>query len=118
LGLPGFSGFIAEIMIFLGAFKSSSTNHLVPAWMAIISTSGLILGASYYLWTIQRMFFGQFADRTESVLTDLDRREFLVLIPLAAAALFFGIIPQPLIDIINPFARQLTDVFLQYTNPR
>jgi len=118
LGLPGFSGFIAEIMIFLGAFKSANTTHFVPTWMAIISTSGLILGAAYYLWTIQRMFFGPFADKTGSVLTDLDRREFLILIPLAAAALLFGIIPQPLIDIINPFARQLTDLFLPFTNHR
>ncbi len=117
LGLPGFSGFIAEIMVFLGAFKSASTNHLVPAWMAILSVSGLILGAAYYLWTIQRMFFGKFADKTNSALPDLDRRELLILIPLAAAALVFGIFPQSLIDIINPFAKQLTELFASLTNP-
>ena len=44
LGLPGFSGFIAEIMIFLGAFKSNSVNGVLPVSFAIISTVGLVLG--------------------------------------------------------------------------
>ncbi len=117
LGLPGFSGFIAEVMVFLGAFKSAGSNHLIPAWMAILSVSGLILGAAYYLWTIQRMFFGKFADKTNSALPDLDRRELLILIPLAIAAFVFGLFPQSLIDVINPFAKQLTDLFASLTNP-
>jgi len=111
LGLPGFSGFIAEILVFLGAFKSAGHNQLVPFWMAVISTSGLILSASYYLWTIQRMFFGPFYTKTGiSTLSDIDRREYFILVPLSIITLVFGIFPQPLLDIINPFAQQLADL--------
>ena len=60
MGLPGFSGFIAEIMVFLGAFKSHSVNGPLHESLAIIATLGLIIGAAYYLWTLQRMFFGPF----------------------------------------------------------
>ena len=60
LGLPGFSGFIAEVMVFLGAFNSATTNALLPRWMAIVATLGLILSAAYYLWTLQKMFFGAY----------------------------------------------------------
>ena len=46
-------------------------------------------------------------------LYDVRKREYLVLIPLAAAALFFGIIPQPVIGIIEPFAREFSTFLLK-----
>jgi len=116
LGLPGFSGFIAEIMVFLGAFKSNSTNGLLHESFAIIATSGLVLGAAYYLWTIQRMFFGPLSLKNgiiETQLYDLTLREYVVLIPLCIAALFFGIFPQILIDIINPFAKDFVELLIK-----
>lgn len=115
LGLPGFSGFIAEIMIFLGAFKSNSVNGLLHESFAIVATLGLVLGAGYYLWTLQRMFFGPFylkGEISEHKIVDLDRREYLMLLPLAAAALAFGIFPQPVIDFIDPFAKHFTEFVL------
>jgi NADH-quinone oxidoreductase subunit M len=108
MGLPGFSGFIAEIMVFLGAFKSSSVNGLLHESFAIIATSGLVLGAAYFLWTIQRMFFGPFHIHTQgagSTIADLSRREYLVLTPLAIAAFLFGVYPQPVLEWINPFTQ-------------
>jgi NADH-quinone oxidoreductase subunit M len=106
MGLPGFSGFIAEIMILLGAFKSATANGLLHQSISIIATVGLVLGAAYYLWAIQRMFFGPFNYSGGGIITidDLQRREYAVLFPLAFAALFFGILPQPVLDLINPFA--------------
>jgi NADH-quinone oxidoreductase subunit M len=115
MGLPGFSGFIAEIMIFLGAFKSNSVNGLLHESLAIIATLGLILGAAYYLWTLQRMFFGPYdlkGNIAHSSIYDLNNREYLMLIPLAIAALFFGIFPQPLINFIDPFARNFSEFVL------
>lgn len=115
LGLPGFAPFIAEIMVFLGAFKSSSVNGLLHQSLAVVATGGLVLGAAYYLWTIQRMFFGPLhlkGGLQTSQLSDLNSREYLMLLPLAFAALWFGIFPQSMIDIINPFAREFTNSVL------
>jgi len=115
LGLPGFSGFIAEIMVFLGAFKSNSANGLLHESLAIIATSGLVLGAGYYLWTIQRMFFGPFnvkGNVSEGMLTDLDRREYIMFVPLTLAIVIFGIFPQPLLNVISPFAQQFVQMVL------
>jgi len=109
MGLPGFSGFIAEILILLGGFKSASANGILHESLAVIATVGLVLGAAYYLWTIQRMFFGKFHYKELSLtsrLTDLSVKEYYVLIPLAAATLVFGIFPQLILDWINPFAYQ------------
>ncbi len=105
LGLPGFSGFIGEVLIFFGAFQSHTLNNLVPFWMPLVATLGLLLGAGYYLWTIQRMFFGPFAIKTmHTELNDLTPREYSMLLPLAILAFLFGILPQLLLNYINPFA--------------
>jgi len=115
MGLPGFSGFIAEILVFLGAFKSGSIHGPLHESLAIVATAGLILGATYYLWTLQRMFFGPFhlkGDISSPQIFDLDRRELIMLVPLAMATLFFGIYPQPLIAIIDPFAEHFAEFVL------
>jgi NADH-quinone oxidoreductase subunit M len=115
MGLPGFSGFVAEIMIFLGAFRSASANGVLPEGLAIVATIGLILGAAYYLWTLQRMFFGPFNVKpniSEAQIFDLTKREYVLLVPLAAATLCFGIFPQPLISIVDPFAKHFAEFVL------
>jgi NADH-quinone oxidoreductase subunit M len=107
LGLPAFSGFIAEIMVLLGAFKSNGHNGLIHQSFAFIAALGLVFGAAYYLWTIQRMFFGPFDVKgiaRKMELTDLDSRELLMLVPLCVLTFMFGIYPQPLLEVINPFA--------------
>lgn len=116
LGLPGFSGFIAEIMILLGAFRSGSFNGLIHESFAIVATLGLILGAAYYLWTLQRMFMGPFHVKGEiksEQLTDLDKREFGMLLSLALLIIVFGIFPQLLLDYINPFAQNFSEFMLR-----
>lgn len=104
LGLPGFSGFIAEVFTLLGAFKSYSENAMVPQWMAVVSAFGILLGASYFMWTIQRMFFGEksfkLAEWTTQ-LKDLTTIEWLVLVPLSLITLFIGVYPAYLFDMSN-----------------
>jgi NADH-quinone oxidoreductase subunit M len=107
MGMPGFSAFIGEIMVFFGSFASHSHNGFIPAWIPITATLGIILTASYYVWTIQRMFFGKLFVHENKSITDLTTREWLMLLPLGLLILFLGIYPQPLLDLINPFAIQL-----------
>ncbi len=113
LGLPGLSGFVGEILVFIGAFSSATTNSLVPRWIAIASVSGVIISATYYLWTLQRMFFGNFWVRKEEWLdqfTDLTRREWLVFIPLLVLILVLGVYPRLAIDFLD----QSISVFLSH----
>ena len=117
LGLPGFSGFIAEIFVLLGSFNSSMINGLLPKWMTVVAALGLVFSAAYYLWTIQRMFFGKFFTKIklgESVLSDLNAREYLMLVPLVILALFMGIFPGFLLDIINQSVAVFTDLVTQH----
>ncbi len=107
MGLPGFSGFLAEVLVFLGAFKSNSSNGVIHESFAIVATLGLIFGAAYCLWTIQRMFFGAFylkGSASTITITDTNTRENLMLSVLACLLVFFGIFPQVLLNITEPFA--------------
>jgi NADH-quinone oxidoreductase subunit M len=105
LGLPGFSAFIAEAFSLAGAFKSDNFNGLLPHWMAVVAAFGILLGAAYFLWTLQRMFFGKEmlkgGDVWASALTDLNVREKMTLFPLAAIALVMGLAPSLVLTHIN-----------------
>lgn len=114
LGLPGLVGFMGEMLVLVGAFQSGATG-ILPIWIPLVSTLGLALGAAYFLWTIQRMFFGTYAVKNESVdLTDLTSREYGMLLPLALAVVFFGIFPQVLLNIINPFSEEFVQKLLPF----
>lgn len=119
LGLPGLSGFIGEVLVLLGAFQSSSVNNFIPQWMAVAATFGLLLSAAYYLWTLQRMYYGKLALRKAEwmgALTDLTKREWLMFIPLVVMVLLLGIFPNLLLDISNGSLNQLKDLVWEQGN--
>ncbi|WP_258104458.1 NuoM family protein [Marinoscillum sp. MHG1-6] len=104
LGLPGFSGFVGELLTLIGGIGSEGINGLVPSWLGMLAVIGIIISAAYYLWALQRMFFGKFWAREESwedKLNDVDRREWLMLLPLAVLVLLFGILPGIILDPID-----------------
>jgi NADH-quinone oxidoreductase subunit M len=111
MGIPGFSGFIAEILVILGAFKSAGFNQNIPRVVAILSTSGLFLSAAYYLYTARKMFFGAFWVKDKSIqdlMKDLTIREYVMLTPLLALSVIFGVYPQLLLEYINPAIERLS----------
>lgn len=104
LGLPGFSAFMGEAFSLFGAFKSSSVGGL-PYWMAVCGSVGILLSAAYFLWTLQRMFFGQLSlkggDIWKTALTDLNLRETTALLVLTVLTLSLGIMPSLVFGKIN-----------------
>jgi NADH-quinone oxidoreductase subunit M len=105
LGLPGFSAFIGEAFSLVGAFESPSVNGALPYWMAICGSIGILLSAAYFLWTLQRMFFGSLSlkggDVWKTALVDLNIRETVTLLPLALLTLVLGVMPSLVFDKIN-----------------
>jgi NADH-quinone oxidoreductase subunit M len=105
MGIPGFSGFIAEILVILGAFKSAGFNQIIPRWVAISSTAGLFLSAVYYLYTARKMFLGSFWMKEmslENSLKDLNVREYCMIIPLLLIIIFLGVQPGFLLHYLGP----------------
>jgi len=89
VGLPMLNGFVGEFLVLSGSMQSAIAHHI--GWTTL-ATTGVILTASYMLWMIQRVFYGDLSRRAESVAAiDLTAREHLTLWPLVALFLFMGI---------------------------
>ena len=109
LGLPGFSGFVGELFTLMGGFQS----EWLPGWLTALATTGILLAAAYFLWTLQRMFFGstwirpfESSSSVTSVLADLTTREKLMLIPLGAMALLLGLFPNLVFNLTSATVAQ------------
>src|SRR5690606_37347528 len=81
-------GFVGEWMVILAAVK-------FDFWVGIGAATALILGASYNLWMVKRVYFGPIANDNVRRMPDINAREFLMLGLLAAAVLYMGIHPKP-----------------------
>lgn len=114
LGLPGFSAFIGEVFVIIGAFNAESVHGLMPRWMAIAGSVGILLSAAYFLWTLQRMFFGQLrlkgGEGWSAALTDASPRETLIMVPMLALALVLGVCPALALDKINASVLALVEL--------
>jgi NADH-quinone oxidoreductase subunit M len=93
LGLPGLSGFIAEFMVFTGAFRT-----YLP--LAVLAVVGAALTAVYILRLLARTFFGE-ADPRWQHLTDASPVEKVVGGAFVLVLIFVGIWPEPLMRVIN-----------------
>ena len=93
-GLPATSGFVGEFMVILGAVQFNF-------WIGLLAATALILGASYSLWMVKRVAFGDIANDHVRELHDLSSREFLILGIMALAVLYMGVYPKPFTDVMH-----------------
>ncbi len=99
LGLPGLSGFVAELSILLGLFR----EYPVLAGIAVLS---LPLTAGYYLWFLQRSIYGGDAGLRRSGVTMV---EFLPVAVLVALITLLGVYPAPFMELVGSIAGQLVN---------
>lgn len=128
IGLPGLNGFVGEFLILLGTFQrawAEAPGPLGPQLLviAVLAVSGVVLGAWYMLWMVQRVFFGPLkeghisqgdADRVR----DLSWHEILALSPLVVLIVWIGVYPalflkpiEPAVDIITARTTQPLEKF-------
>jgi len=99
IGLPGTNGFVGEFLVLLGAWAP------YPLATAIAVTA-VIFAAAYLLWALQRVLLNPL-DRPENErLPDLSVREAVVLVPLLAGIFWIGLYPKPVLDRMEPSARE------------
>ncbi|RYC17634.1 MULTISPECIES: NADH-quinone oxidoreductase subunit M [Ciceribacter] len=91
VGLPGTSGFIGEFLTLIGVFRANT-------WVALFAATGVILSAAYALWLYRRVVFGALEKESLKAMLDLSLREKLILYPLIALTIFFGVYPAPIFD--------------------
>lgn len=92
VGLPGTSGFVGEIMTMVGAFQ-------VDWWIATGAAVGVILSAMYMLTVYRDVVFGEITNPKLETITDLNRMEWLIFIPLIIGTLVLGVFSTLITDV-------------------
>ena len=93
LGLPGLSGFVAEVLVFIGTFRTYPV-------LGVLGVIGAAITAVYILRLIAKVFFGPISDQWQA-LPDASRLEMATTGALVLVLVFVGIYPAPLINVIN-----------------
>ncbi|STX03495.1 complex I subunit 4 family protein [Kocuria rosea] len=98
LGLPGFSGFIAEFQIFVGS--------IAVAPVTAVALLGILVTAALFLRALQRVFTGPAAGHTVGFV-DLRAPELWSAGPLLGLSLLIGVLPRVLLEVIEPASSAL-----------
>ena len=93
LGLPGLSGFVSEVLVFLGAFP-------VWGWLTGIAVFGIVLTAGYILWMVQRVLFGPALPRYAGV-SDASFVEAVPAVLLLIVIVLVGVYPSLITDVFD-----------------
>src|SRR5690606_36878486 len=93
-GLPATSGSVGEFKVIMGAVEYNF-------WIGLLTATALILGASYSLWMVKRVAFGDVTNDHVRAMKDVSCREFFLLGIMAVLVLFMGIYPKPFTDVMH-----------------
>jgi len=97
MGLPGFSGFVAELQVIIGAWQAYPT-------LAILTGIGILIGVAYTLRAMQKAFFGEAKAESEAEhhpMPPITVQERVGAMLLILAALVIGLFPRLLMDVIT-----------------
>jgi len=94
IGLPTLNNFVGEYLVLQG---SAQVNF---RW-TVFAATGVILSAVYMLWMYQRAFFGEANETVRQHLRDLDRREWIAILPLLVLMVWMGTATQTFLPAIS-----------------
>ena len=103
IAVPGTNGFIGEFLVLLGSFRTFPV-------LALIAATSVIIAAAYLLWAIQRILFNSLDKPVNLHMTDLNRRELLLVLPLVIGIIWLGVYPAPVLRRMQPAAENFVRV--------
>ena len=98
LGLPGFSGFVAEMTIFVGSFEVNDTFHRV---CTIVATTSIVITAVYILRVVGKILFGVCTNEEHIKLSDATWDEKIAVVCLIVCVAGIGTAPWWISDLIS-----------------
>jgi len=94
MGMPGFSGFIAEIPIYMGAWQ-------VAPLVAIIAAISIVVTAAYILLVVRRVFFGDIPAELNETVGDVALKDKLVIGLLSLTMVALGVFPALMVPMVS-----------------
>lgn len=94
MGMPSFSGFVAEFPIFLGVWKEQ--------WLvAVISSISIVITAAYILLNVRKVFFGQMPEKFEGHVTDITLLDKIAITTLCLFMILIGLYPNFMVPMVD-----------------
>ena len=94
MGMPSFSGFVAEFPIFLGVWKEQ--------WfVAVIASISIIITAAYILLNVRKVFFGQMPEKFEGHITNITAFDKVAITTLCLFMILLGIYPNFMVPMVD-----------------
>ena len=111
LGLPGLNGFVGEFLILTGVWTSSTMSGLAAIYV-LMGGLTIIFAAVYMLFFFQ----GAMQEKNDELpidLTDIDKRQIYMLLPVCFLIVFIGLFPKTFVDVITPSTKNI--LFIEKT---
>ena len=110
LGLPGLSGFVAEMTVFVGSFQYADTFHRI---LTIGACASIVITTVYILRVVGKVIFGPMQDKHHETLTDAVMYERIPVIVLTAAIFGIGMFPGWISSMIGDSVLPLISQFIR-----
>jgi NADH-quinone oxidoreductase subunit M len=94
MGMPGFSGFIAEFPIFMGVWQTSP-------WIAVVAVISIVITASYIIRIIGKVFFGELPEEFNDHTHDVRVLDKVALVLLAVILIGVGVYPSIMVPLVE-----------------
>jgi NADH-quinone oxidoreductase subunit M len=94
MGMPGFSGFVAEFPIFMGLWGSHP-------WIAIVAAISIVITVSYIIRIIGSVFFGKLPEEFEGHVHDVTVLDKVALVFLSAILVIVGVYPSIMVPMVE-----------------
>jgi NADH-quinone oxidoreductase subunit M len=94
MGMPGFSGFIAEFPIFLGVWEETP-------WIAIVASISIVITASYIIRIVSKVFFGHLPEEFQGHIKDVTVLDKVALSVLSVILIAIGIFPRLMVPLVE-----------------
>ena len=103
IGLPLLNNFVGEFLVLQGAAQAKFLY-------AVLAGTGVILSAVYMLWLVQRAFYGSTPEAVKHHVSDMNGREWALVLPLVVMMVWMGVGPQTFLPAISAPNRQVLEL--------
>ncbi len=104
MGMPGFSGFVAEFPIFLGLWQTAP-------WAAILAVLGIVITAGYLMRAMGRIFFGEMPEEFQGHIGPINLGDKVALFLMSGAVILIGVFPAVMAPMVQSGAEAVLRLF-------
>ena len=94
MGMPAFSGFVAEFPIFMGVWQ-------IQPWVAIIASISIVITAAYIMRNIRDVFFKPMPENLEGHITDVNVLDKVAIVTVCILMIAIGLMPSLMVPMVQ-----------------